>query len=103
MRHAVPIEYLLFLLSADAVVLVQEVEEWALGFFERGIGSGLEVSQIREDTLLELLRVFDRATEGLESKGQASHDIRARDVKEVVPVTNQRVRLSLPIVSSTPN
>jgi hypothetical protein len=37
--------------------------------------------------LLELLGVLDRAAKGLEAEGQASHDVGARDVKEVVPVS----------------
>jgi hypothetical protein len=87
MWHAVPIEDLLLLLCSDAVVLVQEVEESALGFFEGGIGTRLQVSQIRENTLLKLLRVFDRSSERLESEGEASHDIGSGDVEEVVPAT----------------
>ena len=69
MRHAVPVEDLLLLLCSYAVVLVQEVEESALGFFERGIGTRLQVSQIGEDALLELLRVLHWTSECLESEG----------------------------------
>jgi hypothetical protein len=39
MWHAVPVEDLLLLLGSDAVVLVEEVKEGALGLFQRGIGS----------------------------------------------------------------
>ena len=44
--HAVPVKNLLLLLCPDAVVLVEEIEERALGLFERGVGAGLEVSQV---------------------------------------------------------
>jgi len=46
MRDAVPVEDFLLLLSSNAVVLVEEVEERALWLFKRSIGAGLEVSQI---------------------------------------------------------
>lgn len=46
MRNTVPVEDLLLLLRADAVVLEEEVEEGALGFFERGIGASLEVAKV---------------------------------------------------------
>ena len=86
MWHTIPVEYLLLLLRPDAIVLVHEVEEWALGFLERCVGAGLEVAQIREDALLKLFRVLDRTSEGLESEGETSYDICAGDVKQVVPV-----------------
>lgn len=72
---AVPVEDLLLFLRSDAVVLVQEVKKRALGFFERRIGAGLEVAQVGEDTLFEFLRVLDRASKGLEAKGETPHDI----------------------------
>lgn len=84
-RYAVPVEDLLLLLGADAVVLVEEIEECALGLLERSIGAGLEVAQVGEDTLLELLGVLDGAAEGLESEREASHDVGAGNVEEVVP------------------
>jgi hypothetical protein len=83
--HAVPVKDLLLLLGANAVVLVQEVEEGAFRLFERSVSARLEVSQIREDALFKLLRVLDRTTEGLEAEGQASYNVSARDVKEVAP------------------
>jgi hypothetical protein len=85
MGDAVPVKDLLLLLSSDAVVLVKEVEEGTLGLLQRSISSRLEVSQVREDTLLELLRVLDRSAESLESEGQASNNICTRNVEEVVP------------------
>lgn len=85
MRHAVPVKNLLLLLCANAVVLVQEVEEGAFRLFQRSISARLEVSQIREDALFELLRVLDRTTEGLEAEGQTSYNVGARDVEEVAP------------------
>lgn len=90
MRNAVPVEDLLLFLRANAVVLVEEIEEGALGFFEGGIGSSLQVSQVGEDTLLELLRVLHGASEGLEAKGQATNDIRTGNVKEVAPVRGRK-------------
>ena len=83
---AVPVEDLLLFLGTDAVVLVEEVEKGALGLFQGGIGSSLEVAQVREDPLLELLGVLDRTPKGLEAESQASDDISARDVKEVIPI-----------------
>lgn len=99
MRHAVPVKDLLLLLGADAVVLVQKVEKWALGLFERSVSARLEVSQVREDALLKLLRVLDGAAKGLEAERQAAHNVGARDVKEVVP--GQRVsKTSRPVCQS---
>ena len=81
MWHAVPIKHLLLLLRSNAIVLVHEVEEWALWLLERSIGARLEVAQIRKNALLKLLRVFYGPSEGLESEGETSHDICAGDVK----------------------
>lgn len=75
MRYAVPVEDLLLLLSADAVVLVQEVEEGAFRLFQRSVSARLEVSQVREDALFKLLRVLDRATKCLEAERQASYNV----------------------------
>lgn len=88
MWDAVPVENLLLFLGPNAVVFVQEIQERALGFFERGIGAGFEVAQVGEDSFFEFLRVLDGATERLEAKGQASYDIGTRDVEEVVPVAD---------------
>ena len=85
MRNAVPIEYLLLLLRPNTVILVQEIEESTLGLFQRRICAGFEIAQVGENTLFELLRVLYGAAECLESKGQASHNIRTGDVKEVAP------------------
>ena len=85
MRDAVPVEHLLLLLRSDAIVLIHEVEEWALWLLERCIGARLEVAQIREDAFLELLRILHRTSEGLESEGETSHDICTGDMKQVVP------------------
>ena len=68
MWYAVPVKDLLLLLRADAVVLVKEIQERALGLFQRGIGPRLQIAQIREDALLKLLGVLDRTTERLESE-----------------------------------
>jgi len=83
--YAVPIKNFLLLLRSNAVVLVKEIKESTLGFFQGGVGARLQVSQVGEDTLLEFLRVLHGSAEGLESKGKASYNIRAGDVKEVVP------------------
>ena len=77
MRYAVPVEDLLLLLGANAVVLVEEVEERAFRLLERGIGAGFEVAQVREDAFLEFLRVLHGSAKGLEAEGQASHDVGA--------------------------
>lgn len=85
MRDAIPIENLLLLLCANAVVLVKEIKERALGFFEGGIGAGLEVAQIGEDTFFELLCILDRTAEGLEAESQTAHNVRASYVEKVAP------------------
>ena len=85
MGDTVPVKDLLLLLSANAVVLVEEVKEGALGLLQRSISARLEVSQVRKDTFLELLGVLDRSAKGLETEGQASHNVCARNVEKVVP------------------
>lgn len=85
MRHTIPVEDLLLLLGANAVVLVKEVKKRTLRLLQRRICARLQVAQIREDTLFKLLGVLDRATESLKSERETSYDIRARDVKEIVP------------------
>ena len=85
MWYTVPVENLLLLLCSNAVVLVKEIQKSTLGFLKGGVGARLQVSQVGEDTLLEFLRVLHGSAEGLESKGKASYNIRAGDVKEVVP------------------
>jgi hypothetical protein len=91
MRYAVPVKHLLLLLRADTVVFVQEIEERALGLLQRGVGAGFEVPQIGENAFFEFLRVLDWATEGLKAEGQASDDVGAGDVKQVVPGACQMV------------
>ena len=86
MWHAVPVEDLLLLLCTNAIVLVQEVQEGTLWLFQRCICSRLQVAQVGEYALLELFRVLDRAAKCLEAECEASYNISARDVKEVVPV-----------------
>ena len=85
MRYAVPVEHLLLFLSTDAIVLIKKIKKWTLGFFQRGICTRLQVSQIGENTLLKLLRVLNRTTECLKSERQASHNVRAGDMEKVVP------------------
>lgn len=85
MGNAVPVKDLLLLLGADTVILVEEVEELALGFFERGVGAGFEVSKVGEDALFKLFGVLDGTAESLESEGQAADNVGTRDVEECVP------------------
>ncbi len=81
MGHTVPVEYLLLLLRADAVVFVHKVKERTLGLFEGRICARFEVAQIREDALFEFLRVLDWSPKRLEPEGQASYDVSTRNVK----------------------
>jgi hypothetical protein len=76
----------LLLLRPNAIIFVEEIEERTLGFFQGRVGSGLEVAQVGENAFFEFFRVLDGASEGLESEGKASNDIRAGDVEEIVPV-----------------
>ena len=69
MWYAVPIEHLLLLLRSDAIVLVHEVEEGALGLLKGRVGARLEVAQIGEDAFFELLRVLYRSPKSLEAEG----------------------------------
>jgi hypothetical protein len=85
MGNRVPVEDLLLFLGANAVVLVQEVEEWALGLFQRGVGARLEVAQVGEDSFFELFRVLDRPAKSLEAKRETADNVGAGNVKEVVP------------------
>lgn len=89
MRHAVPVEYLLFLLRPDAVVLVQEVKERTLRLLQRCVGASLEVPQVGEDAFLELLRVLHGSSERLKPKRQASYNISARYVEKIIPEGSQ--------------
>lgn len=86
-RYTVPVEDLLLLLSANAVVLVQKVKKRALGLLQRSISTRLEVSQVGEDAFLELLRVLDRTAKSLEAEGQASYNISTGDVEKIVPAS----------------
>ena len=85
MGDAIPVKDFLLFLGSNAIVLVQKVKKGALRLFQGRIGTRLEISQVRENTLLELLGVFDGASEGLESKREASNNIGAGDMEEVVP------------------
>lgn len=92
MWHTVPVKDLLLLLCPDAVVLIEKIEKGAFGFFECRIGASLQISKIGENTLLKLLRVFDRTAKGLKTKGETSDDISAGDMEQVVPATNQSTK-----------
>ena len=86
MRYTVPVEDFLLLLRSNAIVLVKEVKERTFRLLQRGIGAGFQVTQVRENAFLEFLRVFHGPAEGLESKGETSHDVGSRNVKEIIPV-----------------
>ena len=86
MWYTVPIEDLLLLLSTNAVVLVHKVQKWTFWLLEGGICSGLQITQVRENSFLEFLGVLDWSPESLEAKGQATDNIRARDVEQIIPV-----------------
>ena len=81
MGYTVPVENLLLLLRANAVVFVHKVKKRALGFLKRRICAGFEIAQIRENTLFEFLRILDGAPKCLESERQASYNVCTRDVK----------------------
>lgn len=89
MRHAVPVEYLLFLLRPDAVVLVQKVKERTLRLLQRSVGASLKVPQVGEDAFLELLRVFHGSSKRLKPKRQASYNISAGYVEKIIPGVSQ--------------
>ena len=86
MRYTVPVEDFLLLLRSNAIVLVKEVKERTFRLLQRGIGAGFQVAQVRENALLEFLRVFHGPAEGLESKGETSHDVCSGNVKKIIPV-----------------
>jgi hypothetical protein len=86
MGDTIPVKDFLLLLRPNAIVLVQEVKETTLWLFQGGISARFQVSQIRKDTLLEFLRVLHGATKCLESKRKTSDNIRARNVKEIIPI-----------------
>lgn len=85
MGHAVPVEHLLLLLRSDAIVLVHEVQERTFRLFQRRIGSGFEIAQVREYAFLEFLRVLHRSPEGLKAKRETPYDICSGDVEEIIP------------------
>ena len=85
MWYAVPVEDLLLLLCSNAIVLVEEIQETRLGLLEGGIGTRLQIPEIRKDTLFELLGVLDRPSKRLKTKGKASNNVGTGDVKEIVP------------------
>lgn len=85
MRHTVPVEDLLLFLRSNAVVLVKKIKKGALGLLKGSIAPRFQVSQVGENTLFEFLRVPHRPAKGLEPKRQASYDIRAGDMEQVIP------------------
>ena len=46
MWDAVPVEDLLLLLRANAIVLVEVVQEWTFGLLKRSVGASLEIAQV---------------------------------------------------------
>ena len=85
MRYAVPVEHLLLLLRPYAIVLVHEIEERTLWFFEGGIGARFQIAQIRKYALLKLLGILHGPSEGLKSEREASDNVCSRDMKEIIP------------------
>ncbi len=85
MRNAVPIEHLLLFLSSDTIILVEEIKERTLGLLQRRICAGLEISQVGEDAFFEFLGILYWSTKGLKAEREASDDICAGNVEEVVP------------------
>ena len=75
----------MLLLCSNAIVLVQEIQKGALGFLQRSIRAGFQISKVREDTFFKLLRVLHGTTESLESKRKASHDVGTRYMEQVIP------------------
>jgi hypothetical protein len=75
----------LFLLGSNAIVLVKEIKECTLWFFQRRIRTGFKVSQVGEDAFFELFRILDRSPERLKAERKASNDIRTRYVEEIIP------------------
>lgn len=88
-RHGEPIEHLLLLLGSYAVVLIEEVEKLGLRFFQRSVGAGFQISQIREDALFELFGIDDGTAERLKAICQGPYDIGAGDMKEIIPVVSR--------------
>ncbi len=85
MGYTVPIEHLLLLLCSDATILIKEVKESAFGLLQGCVGTSFKVSQVRENTLLELFGIFDRSAESLKSESKTSDNVSAGHVEEVVP------------------
>lgn len=81
MRDTVPVEHLLLLLRANAIIFVQKIQKRALGLFEGRIGAGFEVSQIGKDALLKLFRILHGTTKRLKSERKAANDVGTRDMK----------------------
>jgi hypothetical protein len=86
MWHTIPIENLLLFLRSDTIVLIEKIKEWAFWFFECRICSSLKISEIRKNTLFELLRIFDGTSECLKPKSEAPNNIGTRNVKKIVPI-----------------
>jgi hypothetical protein len=56
-----------------------------LGLFEARIDTRLKISQVREDTLLELFDVLDRATKGGKAEDQGADDVGTGNVIQSFP------------------
>ena len=76
-----PVKDFLFLLGSNAVVLVEEVEELGLWFFQRSVCAGFEVTEIGEDALFEFLCIRNRATKGEKAVCQGPYNIGSCDMK----------------------
>jgi hypothetical protein len=85
MGHRVPVEHLLLLLGADALVLEEQVEERRLGLFEASVLGGLEVAQIAEYTFLKLLHVAYGPAKCFETEQKGADNIGSGDKVAAVP------------------
>ena len=66
-----------------------------LRFLEASIGTRFEVSEVTEDTLLELLHVPNRAPKSFKPEDECSDDIRASDVVKAAPEDTGNVFLKI--------
>lgn len=59
--------------------------EMYLWFFQTGIDTGFEVSEIAKNTLFKLFHILNGSSKGFESEYQGSHDICSSDMIETTP------------------
>lgn len=85
MRYGEPIEDLLFLLSSNAVVFIKEIKELGFRFFQRGVGSRLEISEVGENSLFKLFGVCDGSAKGKKPICQRANYICSCDMEKIIP------------------